>query len=61
MSMRGTIFVAILVVLGALMSSVLYRVHERETAIVLEFGDLKKANIEPGLGFKLPKRFEPKF
>ncbi len=54
MSMKGTIFVAILVVLGALMSSVLYRVHERETAIVLEFGDLKKANIEPGLGFKLP-------
>ena len=29
------------------MSSVLYE-STRETAIVLEFGDLKKANIEPG-------------
>ena len=51
MSMRGTIFVAILVVLGALMSSVLYRVHERETAIVLEFGDLKKGQHRTGPGF----------
>ncbi|MEM8768963.1 MAG: protease modulator HflC, partial [Pseudomonadota bacterium] len=48
----------ILIVIGALvvllaMDSV-YTVHETERAILLRFGAVVEADVEPGLHFKLP-------
>ncbi|MEO1291440.1 MAG: protease modulator HflC [Pseudomonadota bacterium] len=49
------IFVAILGVVGAL--SCLFIVDERQQALVLEFGKVKRVETEPGLKFKLPPPF----
>lgn len=44
---------AVVVVLGVALSS-LYTVDEREKALVLQFGEVKKVVMEPGLGVKIP-------
>lgn len=44
--------VAVLAVVGLLSS--MYIVDEREKALVLQFGQIKKVVEEPGLGFKVP-------
>ena len=43
-----------LVVFGILLANALFAVHEREQAIVLQFGAPQKVVTEPGLNFKLP-------
>ncbi len=54
MSNKG-FFALILLVIGLLVvSSSVYVVTERERAVVLQFGRLVKADVPPGLHFKLP-------
>ncbi len=53
--MRKTTFILpILVIVGAGILSALYIVDEREKALVLQFGQIKKVVEEPGLGLKIP-------
>lgn len=63
MSMKA--LVGLIVVLAAVLlaSQSLYRVHETERAILLQFGNLVEADVQPGLHFKVPiaqdaKRFD---
>jgi membrane protease subunit HflC len=56
-----TLVFVILVLLGVgLLNQTAYRVLETEKAILLEFGNLEDASIEPGLHFKLPVAEEVK-
>ena len=56
-----TLFFVVLVLLGVgLFNQTAYRVLETEKAILLEFGNLVDASIEPGLHFKLPVAEEVK-
>ena len=50
-SLVGLIIVLLLVVLG---SQSLFRVHETERAILLQFGEIMRADVQPGLHFKMP-------
>ncbi|WP_339868852.1 protease modulator HflC [Pseudohongiella nitratireducens] len=50
-SIVSAVLVLILVILG---SSSLFVVKETERAVLLQFGELVRADIEPGLHFKLP-------
>lgn len=50
-SIVSAVLVLILVILGA---SSLFVVKETERAVLLQFGELVRADIEPGLHFKLP-------
>lgn len=54
MSMKTLVGLAIVLVAVVLLSQSLYRVHETERAILLEFGNLIDGDLEPGLHFKLP-------
>lgn len=54
MNARGIIALVLLVVVGILVRESLFIVDERETAIRLRFGEVRDANIEPGLHFKTP-------
>ena len=56
-SLVGLIIVLLLVVLG---SQSLFRVHETERAILLQFGEIMRADVKPGLHFKLPIAQEAK-
>lgn len=53
--MNKTAFIlpAIALAVAAILSSV-YIVDEREKALVLQFGEVKKVREEPGIGFKIP-------
>jgi membrane protease subunit HflC len=53
--MNKTAFIlpAIAIVVAAILSSV-YIVDEREKALILQFGEVKKVREEPGIGFKIP-------
>ena len=56
-----TLLIVVLVLLGVgLFNQTAYRVLETEKAILLEFGNLVDASIEPGLHFKLPVAEEVK-
>lgn len=56
-----TLLFVVLVLLGVgLFNQIAYRVLETEKAILLEFGNLVDASIEPGLHFKLPVAEEVK-
>lgn len=56
-----TLLFVVLVLLGVgLFNQTAYRVLETEKAILLEFGNLVDASIEPGLHFKLPVAQEVK-
>ncbi len=61
MSFRALVglVIVLVVVLGA--SSALYRVHETERAILLQFGELLEADVQPGLHWKLPIAQDAKF
>lgn len=54
MSMKTLVGLAIVLVAVVLLSQSLYRVHETERAILLEFGNLIDGDLKPGLHFKLP-------
>ncbi len=52
--MNAKILVAIIAIALVGLFSFTYQVDQRETAIKLKFGKVEKANIEPGLHFKIP-------
>ncbi|MEQ8690215.1 MAG: protease modulator HflC [Pseudomonadales bacterium] len=54
--MSSKALIGLLLVLGAVLlaSASLFRVHETERAILLQFGNLVEADLQPGLHFKLP-------
>lgn len=54
MSMKALVGLVIVLVAVVLASQSLYRVHETERAILLQFGNLVQADVKPGLHFKLP-------
>jgi membrane protease subunit HflC len=51
---KASYIIPVVVVLGAVGLSSLFIVDEREKALVLQFGQIKKVAEEPGLGFKIP-------
>jgi len=61
MSLKALVALGILLVLVVLGSQSLYKVHETERAILLQFGNLVKADVKPGLHFKLPIAQDAKF
>ena len=54
MPMKTFLVAAFLLIGFGLLNQSAYRVMETEKAILLEFGNLIDAEIEPGLHFKLP-------
>jgi len=54
MSMKALVALIILLVAVVVGSQAVYKVHETERAILLEFGNLVEADVAPGLHFKLP-------
>ena len=54
MSMRSLIIFAILGLVVVGVNATAYRVQETEKAILLNFGNLVDADIQPGLHFKMP-------
>lgn len=52
--MRIQYVIPALVILGGVVLSSVYTVDEREKALVLQFGEVKKVVMTPGLGFKIP-------
>lgn len=60
MSMKALVALVILLVAVVLGSQAVYKVHETERAILLEFGNLVEADVQPGLHFKLPVAQEVK-
>ena len=60
MPMKTFLFAAFLLIAVGLVNQSAYRVVETEKAILLEFGNLIDAEIQPGLHFKLPVAQEVK-
>ena len=54
MNMRSLILLVVVVIAVITLSNSIYTVHETERAILLRFGAVKTADVEPGLHFKLP-------
>ncbi|MDG2278128.1 MAG: protease modulator HflC [Pseudomonadales bacterium] len=54
MSTKTLIGIILILAAVALASSTLYRVQETERAILLQFGNIVEADLQPGLHFKLP-------
>jgi len=54
MGNRGFVVGFIVILLGLLGTNAVFVVTEKERAVLLEFGRVARANIEPGLHFKLP-------
>ncbi len=54
MNFRNLLLIAIAVVAVLLLTNSVYTVHETERAILLRFGAVSEADVEPGLHFKLP-------
>ena len=52
--MKAAIVLPALAVVGALALSSVFIVDERETVLVLQFGQVKQIKATPGLGFKVP-------
>ena len=54
MSARTLVGLVIVLVGVGLASQALFRVHETERAILLQFGNLVGFDLQPGLHFKMP-------
>ena len=54
MSAKSLIGLLLVLGLALLASASLFRVHETERAILLEFGNLVEGDLQPGLHFKMP-------
>lgn len=54
MTLKNTFFVAITVLLAVLLMSSVYIIKEQERGLLLRFGAVARADIAPGLHFKLP-------
>ena len=52
--MKNFITIGLIVVLGMVVAGSLFVVRETERAVMLQFGELVNADIEPGLHFKIP-------
>lgn len=52
--MKAAILLPAIAVVGALALSSVFIVDERETVLVLQFGQVKQIKATPGLGFKVP-------
>ena len=60
MSTRMLVFLVVALLIVLLGSQSIYRVHETERAILLQFGDVVEPDLKPGLHFKLPIAQEAK-
>lgn len=60
MSARTLVGLVIILVAIGLASQSLFRVHETERGILLQFGNLVESDLKPGLHFKLPVAQEAK-
>ena len=54
MSLKALVGLVIVLAVVVLASQSLYRVHETERAILLQFGNLVEDDVQPGLHFKMP-------
>lgn len=54
MSMKTLVGLVVVLAVVILASQSLYRVHETERAILLQFGNLIQGDVQPGLHFKMP-------
>jgi membrane protease subunit HflC len=54
MSMKTLVGLVIVLAVVVLASQSLYRVHETERAILLQFGNIVEDDVQPGLHFKMP-------
>ena len=54
MNLRNLIVIIIAVVIVSLAMDSVYTVHETERAILLRFGAVSEADVEPGIHFKMP-------
>jgi len=54
MSLQNVILIVIAAVVILLAMDAVYTVHQTERAILLRFGAVVEADVEPGLHFKLP-------
>ena len=61
MSTRLLIVLILGIVIVAVGAQSLYRVHETERAILLQFGNVVDPDVKPGLHFKMPIAQEAKF
>ena len=52
--MLSKIIIAVAVITGVVFSTCTYTVDETQRAILFKFGEIKAADIEPGLHFKMP-------
>lgn len=60
MSMKSLVGLILLLALVVVGSQSFFIVHETERAILLQFGELNRADVKPGLHFKLPIAQEAK-
>tara|TARA_A100001037_G_scaffold297361_1_gene319271 strand:+ start:2291 stop:3160 length:870 start_codon:yes stop_codon:yes gene_type:complete len=60
MNFRNIILLLLILVGGVVVSSSIYVVHETERAILLRFGAVTEADVQPGIHFKLPVAEEVK-
>ena len=63
MSIRSILLLVLIIIAGALVFDAIYVVNERERAILLQFGAVQRADLEPGFHLKIPiaeevKRFD---
>ena len=54
MNLKGLLFAAFALVAAVLVWNALYVVHETERGVLLRFGAVEKADLDPGLDWKLP-------
>jgi membrane protease subunit HflC len=54
MSMKTLVGLVVVLAVVVLASQSLYRVHETERAILLQFGNIVEDDVQPGLHFKMP-------
>lgn len=54
MSMKALVALVIALIVVVVGSQSVYKVHETERAIMLQFGNLVQSDVQPGLHFKMP-------
>jgi len=52
--MKNTVFGIVIFLLITVVSNSLFVVRQTERAVMLQFGDMVRADIPPGLHFKIP-------
>lgn len=60
MSMKALVGLVLVLAIVVVASASLYRVHETERAILLQFGNMVQSDVQPGLHFKIPIAQEAK-